>query len=79
MELLDLRNIANGALQEKVDEAMRRILENLQDPNTPWKVKRQITIKVADGGAWKNTAMANIKEYLKGELADRLGQFTIIS
>lgn len=47
MELLDLQNIAGGALQEKADEAMRKVLENMHDPNTPWKVKRQITIKIA--------------------------------
>ncbi len=47
MELLDLQNIAGGALQEKVDDAMRKVLENMQDPNTPWKAKRHITIKIA--------------------------------
>lgn len=33
----------------------------------------------ADGGAWKNTAMKNIKDYLEFELADYSGQFTVIS
>ena len=32
----------------------------------------------ADGGAWRNVAMKNIKEYLRFELAD-LPQFTVIS
>ena len=32
----------------------------------------------ADGGAWRRTAMKNIKEYLEFELAD-LNQFTVIS
>ena len=32
----------------------------------------------ADGGAWKNAAMKNIKEYLQFELGD-LPQFTVIS
>lgn len=32
----------------------------------------------ADGGAWKNAAMRNVKEYLKFELAD-MPQFTVIS
>lgn len=32
----------------------------------------------ADGGAWKNVAMKNIKEYLQFELAD-MPQFTVIS
>lgn len=33
----------------------------------------------ADGGAWKNTAMKNIKSYLEFELADFKEQFTVIS
>lgn len=32
----------------------------------------------ADGGAWKNAAMKNVKDYLQYELAD-LPQFTVIS
>lgn len=33
----------------------------------------------ADGGAWKNAAMRNIKDYLEFELADYKEQFTVIS
>ena len=33
----------------------------------------------ADGGAWKNTAMKSIKDYLESELADYKEQFTVIS
>lgn len=33
----------------------------------------------ADGGAWKNAAMKNIKKYLEYELADFINQFTVIS
>lgn len=33
----------------------------------------------ADGGAWKNAAMQNIKNYLESELADYKEQFTVIS
>ncbi|MCM1191996.1 MAG: hypothetical protein NC123_18270 [Butyrivibrio sp.] len=33
----------------------------------------------ADGGAWKNEAMKNIKAYLDAELADYKEQFTVIS
>lgn len=35
MNLLSLKDLANGALQEKVDAAMQKVLENMQDPNTP--------------------------------------------
>ena len=46
MELLKLEEFAGGALQEKANAAMQRVLENMQDPNTPYKVKRGITIKI---------------------------------
>lgn len=47
MKLLNLEDIAGGALQEKANEAMQKVLDNMQDPNTPWKNKRQITIKLS--------------------------------
>lgn len=47
MELLSLQDIAGGALQQKVNVAMNKVLDNMQDPNTPWKNKRQINIKIA--------------------------------
>ena len=46
MELLNLNEIADGASQEKLNAAMRKVLENMQDPNTPYKVKRGITVKL---------------------------------
>lgn len=47
MELLKLQELAGGALQEKANAAMKKVLDNMQDPNTPWKNKRSITIKLS--------------------------------
>lgn len=47
MNVLSLNELAGGALQEKANAAMQKVLENMQDPNTPWKNKRQINIKIA--------------------------------
>lgn len=47
MDLLKLEDIAGGALQEKANAAMQKVLDNMQDPNTPWKNKRSITIKIS--------------------------------
>ena len=47
VDLLKLEEIAGGALQEKANAAMQKVLANMQDPNTPWKNKRQITIKIS--------------------------------
>lgn len=46
MAEVNLKEFAGGALQEKFDAAMGKVLENMQDPNTPWKNKRAITVKV---------------------------------
>ncbi len=46
MDLLSLGSVAGGALQEKANAAMKKVLDNLLDPNTPWKNKRQITIRL---------------------------------
>ena len=39
MEILKLQEVANGALQEKANQALQRVFDNMQDPNTPWKTK----------------------------------------
>lgn len=47
MSKVNLEEFAGGALQEKFDIAMQQVLANMLDPNTPWKNKREINIKVS--------------------------------
>lgn len=47
MSKVNLKEFAGGALQEKFDVAMEQVLANMLDPNTPWKNKREINIKVS--------------------------------
>ena len=47
MSKVNLETFAGGALQEKFDDAMKKVLTNLMDPNTPWKNKRKIAIEVS--------------------------------
>lgn len=47
MEKLDLAEIAGGALQEKAQAAIEEVAANMQDPNTPWKNKREVVIKLS--------------------------------
>ncbi|MCM1058650.1 MAG: hypothetical protein NC517_13770 [Firmicutes bacterium] len=47
MDLLKLEELAGGALQEKANTAMQKVIDNLQDPNTPWKPKRKIMIEIS--------------------------------
>lgn len=41
---ISLQEIAGGALQEKVNQAFAQVMKNMQDPNTPWKNKRKISV-----------------------------------
>lgn len=46
MKAVDLKEVAGGALQEKAQKALEDVFENMQDPNTPWKNKREVIIKM---------------------------------
>ncbi len=46
MEKVKLNELTGGALQEKFDQALETVVSNMQDPNTPWKNKRAITIRL---------------------------------
>ena len=68
---LSLDTVARGAVPEKFDHALRAILDNVMDPNTPWDAKRSITITLSfrphedrrqmDVDADVTTKLANMK------------------
>lgn len=41
---LDVSNLADGGIQEKVDMEMKKVFENIHDLNTEPKAKRKVTI-----------------------------------
>ncbi len=43
---LDLNNIANGALANKIQEEWQKLLDNMQDPNAPFKPARKLVIEL---------------------------------
>lgn len=47
MNRVELQGFAGGALQENFSKAFEEVVKNMQDPNTPWKNKRVVTIKLA--------------------------------
>ena len=42
--MINLESFADGALAEKVNMALKEVLENIKDPNTDYKAKRKLTI-----------------------------------
>lgn len=43
---LDPSRLADGAVSERLELEMQRVLENVADPNTPWKKKRKIQLTI---------------------------------
>lgn len=46
MNKVELQDLVGGALQEKFSTSFEKVVENLQDQNTSFKVKRKITIEL---------------------------------
>ena len=46
MKKVELEELIGGALQEQFSKSFENIVENLQNPNTPFKNSREITIKL---------------------------------
>lgn len=44
---IDLENLAGGELAEKFEDAMKKVVANMMDPNTPYKNKRKISINLS--------------------------------
>lgn len=44
---VDLSQLAGGTLQEKFDREITRVIDNMQDPNTPFGEKQKITINIS--------------------------------
>lgn len=45
-KIIDLNTFADGALAERANVELQKILENIADPNTDAKVKRKLTLTI---------------------------------
>jgi hypothetical protein len=48
---INVLEVARGAIMEQIEIEMKKIIENLNDPNTDWKAVRELGIKLS----FKNT------------------------
>lgn len=46
MNKIELKELAGGAVQEQFAKSFEKVMENLQNPNTPYKTTREINIKL---------------------------------
>lgn len=45
-KMINLETFANGALAERMDQALKEVLGNIADPNTDSKYKRKLTLEM---------------------------------
>lgn len=43
---INLETLADGAFAERTKEAIQKVMENIADPNTEWKIKRKVTVDI---------------------------------
>lgn len=74
-EITNLSEMSNGAVNERFNYELQKVVENICDPNTDPKKKRKITL------TWKLAAIRNIKKYLEEKLKEQVesGQIIIIA
>ena len=74
---LNLENLAGGAFTERVNQAIQEVMENISDPNTPWKTKRKVTITMTFEAS-KDRDITNVDIVCKPTLAPKEGVHTNI-
>lgn len=74
---LDLSSIANGGLQEKLNNELARVIENILDPNTDPTVKREVSIKLVLKPNDQRNSVDTIME-VKSKLAPQVKLSTTI-
>lgn len=66
----NLETLAGGGFTERVNQAIKEVMENIADPNTPWKAKRKINIEMVFE-AKEDRDITNIDIVAKTKLAPR--------
>lgn len=74
---LDLSHIAEGGLQEKLDNELEKVFDNILDLNTEPKAKRKITITLTMSSNEERTVVDTVMD-VKSKLAPQSGVATTI-
>lgn len=74
---LPLSNLANGAIQEKLDYELKKVFDNIHDSNTKATDKRTVTIKL-DFVPDENRQTVNVDSTFTTKLANVTGVSTTV-
>ena len=78
MQHIDMEKFANGAFTEQINRELKKVTENIQDPNTDATAKRRITVVIEfKPNEARNFVTAGVQA--KSTLAPALGAVTALS
>jgi len=67
-KMINLEKFAEGALAEKMNIALREVLENIADPNTDFKLKRKLNLEMTFASG-EDRELAEVSIIAKTKLA----------
>lgn len=76
-KMLNLEALAGGGFAERVNQAVREVMENIADPNTPYKTKRKVMINMTFE-AKEDRDITNVDIVTKVTLAPRESVHTTV-
>ncbi|QOY37067.1 replication terminator protein [Anaerobacillus isosaccharinicus] len=76
-KIVDLNSLANGAVAERINMELQKILENINDPNTDPKKARKLTVSLTIKGD-ENRDLATVTVQAKSTFAPAKDVETII-
>lgn len=74
---LNISTLANGGVQEKINAELKKVFENIMDPNTSPKDKRKVSIEIVLSPDEQRTTIASSVK-VKSSLAPQLDVSTTI-
>lgn len=78
MKHINLEEFASGALNDLINQEMKRVTENIQDPNTSPKAKRKITVEIIFKPN-EQRDFVSTEVNVKPTLAPALGALTVMA
>ncbi len=78
MKHINLEEFASGALNDLINREMKRVTENIQDPNTSPKAKRKITVEIIFKPN-EQRDFVSTEVNVKPTLAPALGALTVMA
>lgn len=67
-KIVDLNSFANGAMAERLNQELQKVLDNVVDPNTDPKKVRKVTMVVSIASN-ENRELANVSVQVKSTMA----------